>query len=124
MKNKLILALISLTLTSSAVFSLTLAQDFLIKFSSCTKSFTDDGKKITAILGWTNRKCQYKEMSARSTVTCSFTNQELKEIVNELKSKNTTGIADLQSGKKYMQKEEICKIEKSRFFPDDSEEEY
>ena len=122
MKNKLILTLITLTMTSSIVFSLTLAQEFILKFSTCTKSFTDDGKKITAILGWSNRKCQYKEMSARNTITCSFTNAELKEITNELKSKNITGIAELQSGKKYLQSEEICKVEKSKFFPDESEE--
>ena len=122
MKNKLILIPLLITLLAvSKAFSLDPAIDFLNKFSACSKSYTDNGKKITVILGWMNRECHYTEITAQKTVNCTFDKNQLTEISRELRTKKHIGISDLETGKKYFSDREICRTKNNKFFNDDSE---
>lgn len=124
MKNKLTLILLILAIFSIGVAqSIDPAMDFLNKFSTCSKSHTDNGRKITVIMGIMNRECHYTEITAQKTVTCTFDKNQISEIARELRIKKHIGISELESGKKYFADRTVCKKKNNLFFSDGSEEE-
>ena len=63
-------------------------QEFIENFSNCNEYISDDGYKITAILGWTNRKCYITEITHKQTLTCAYKFLELQDVVEIMKEHN------------------------------------
>ena len=63
-------------------------QDFIYNFENCNQYISDDGYKITAILGWSNRKCYITEITHRQTLTCAFKLLELQDVIRLMKENN------------------------------------
>ena len=63
-------------------------QEFIENFANCNEYVSDDGYKITAILGWTNRKCYITEITHKQTLTCGFKFLELQDVLEIAKEKD------------------------------------
>ena len=63
-------------------------QEFIENFSNCNEYVSDDGYKITAILGWTNRKCYITEITHKQTLTCAYKTLELEDVIEIMKEKD------------------------------------
>ena len=90
------------------------SQEFIKKFSTCSY-FVDNGeKRISAILGWSTRRCYYKEITHLEDVTCGFKQLELQNVANAMKKENydhTKGITSLKTIDNYLYfSPEICNI--------------
>lgn len=91
------------------------SQEFLKNFSTCTNWVDNGEKRISIILGWSSRKCYYKEISHKQLVSCAFKQLELQDMVNIMKRENfdyTQGITSLKTADKYLlYSPDVCKIE-------------
>ena len=63
-------------------------KEFIENLANCNEYVSDDGYKITAILGWTNRKCYITEITHKQTLTCGYKLLELQDLVEMIKEKN------------------------------------
>ncbi|MBQ4646213.1 MAG: hypothetical protein IJB79_02580 [Candidatus Gastranaerophilales bacterium] len=111
--KKIILAttLILFSLTSQKAFCEIEPLEFIQKFSTCSYFIDNNERKIQAILGWSNRRCYYKELNYKGELTCSFKQLELNEVVKTMKQENfdyTKGIDSLEAIRKYLDSPEHC----------------
>ena len=69
--------------------------------------------RIHVMLGWSNRKCYYKEFSANQEVICGFKVLELQDISKMMIQQNFVpdkGITSLKPASKYFSDSNVCKI--------------
>ena len=58
---------------------------FIRCLSTCEQFAHDDGRKITMIMGWTNRKCYFQEITHNRTIMCGLKPVELMQFTKEIK---------------------------------------
>ena len=113
-KKLLIISLITFSaLVSTKGYAIS-SQDFIKKFSTCSYHVENSENRISAILGWSTRKCYYKEITHLETVTCGFKQLELQNVVNAMKKEkydHTKGITSLTSIDYYLNSPEVCTID-------------
>lgn len=114
--HQIILALIIyMTVALQAVYAENTAQ-FISNFSTCSKYLENGEKRISFVLGWSTRKCYYKEISTRETIICGFKTLELEDLIKKMKSegyKVENGLSTLKGAKKYLENREVCQVEMS-----------
>ena len=81
----IVLATILFIGVSAKAVSYSLTAHFLRCLSTCEKFTHDDGRKITVIMGWTNRKCYFKEITHNRTIMCALKPMELAHFTEEIK---------------------------------------
>lgn len=88
-------------------------QNFAHNFSLCNRSTYTYENKIYLILGWANRKCYYKEISAKKELICGFKTLELQEVAASLKNGSFNlynGITSSSAGSKYALNPLVCTV--------------
>ena len=96
------------------------SQEFIKNFSTCTKWIDNGEKRISLIMGWSTRRCYYKEISFSEEVFCGFKQLELQDMANIMRKENfdhTKGITSLKGADNYLYySPDICKIVKKNFY--------
>ena len=89
-----------------------LTTHFLRCLSSCEQFSHDDGRKITMILGWTNRKCYFQEITHNRTIVCGLKPMELAHFTQEIKDEYdySKGLASIVRVRPYFKSEESCQV--------------
>lgn len=84
---------------------------YIKKFSNCSKYIYNTDNKISAILGWSARKCYYQEFSGLEQISCAFKMKELQDISRAMKKEKynyKNGFSSLSDAKLYLNSSEIC----------------
>ena len=110
----IILALIIYLTVNSQAFCAENTEQFINNFSTCSKYLENGERRISFVLGWSARKCYYKEMSSKETIICGLKTLELEDLIKIMKKENyqvENGIRSLKGARKYMEKEDICQVQ-------------
>lgn len=107
MKKPILLITISIifSLLSIKAYCNNNLQTFINHFSTCSGWVNNDERRVSVILGWSDRRCYYKEISHKEEITCGFKQLELEEMINIMKKENfdyTKGLNSLQGAKKFL----------------------
>ena len=87
------------------------SNNFIQNFSKCNNYVENHDNKIFMILGWSNRRCYYKEVSYKEELTCSFKTLELQSLINSMKKENYNhkkGLRSLEAASNYVNSPEYC----------------
>lgn len=87
---------------------------FINNFSTCSKYLENGERRISFVLGWSTRKCYYKEISSKETIVCGFKTLELEDLIKKMKSENyqvENGLSSLRGARKYLEDREVCQVE-------------
>ena len=79
---------------------------FINNFSTCSKYLENGERRISFVLGWSTRKCYYKEISSKETIICGFKTLELEDLIKKMKSENyqvENGLSSLRGARKYLE---------------------
>lgn len=115
MRKRLLIvsAAISLMGFGAKAISYSVGAHFLDCLSSCEKFAHDDGRKITVIMGWTNRKCYFQEITHNRTIMCALKPAELSNFTEEIKKENfdfNVGLTSVTRIKPYFQSLDTCTV--------------
>ena len=105
--------IISLLMNSSAYCEENSYQEFINNFSACKESIYVGQRSVSFVLGWSNRKCAYKELSHREIIRCDFKELQMNDLKNGMKISDYSpeiGIKSLPQAQKYLEMEDVCKI--------------
>lgn len=92
-------------------------EEFLQNLSSCNYHIDINDNGIFMILGWSNRRCYYKEVGYKEELSCSFKILELEDLINIMRNENyyyTKGLKNLKGAQKYVKSPNYCSITKSK----------
>ena len=119
-KYVLIILAIVLCIRFSANAAVNLSALFIRHLSTCEQFSHDDGRKITMILGWTNRKCYFQEITHNRTIMCGLSPIELMQFTQEIKGEYeySKGLASIARVRPYFKSQDTC-IVKTRI-PDET----
>lgn len=98
---------------SAKAISYSISAHFLNCLSTCEKFAHDDGRKITVIMGWTNRKCYFQEITHNRTIMCALKPMELSNFTEEIKKENfdyNIGLTSVKRIKPYFQSLDTCTV--------------
>ena len=104
-------------LLSIKAFCQTNSDNFIKNFSTCTTFLNNGDNKIQIILGWSNRRCYYKEISIKEELKCGFKILELQEISKamiEEKFDPINGLSTLNALQKYIPVSDTCTLKKKQ----------
>ena len=112
MNRKILLsALVFGLFISAKAFCEISPEAYMKKFSNCSKYIYNADNKISAILGWSARKCYYQEFSGVEEINCAFKTNELKDISSAMKKERydyKKGLSSLEGAKTYLNSQGIC----------------
>ena len=109
-----ILALIIYLTVNLQAFCAENTVQFINNFSTCSKYLENGERRISFVLGWSTRKCYYKEISSKETIICGFKTLELEDVVKKMKNEGyqvENGLSSLKGAKKYLENREVCQVE-------------
>ena len=109
----IVLATILFIGVTTKAISYSLSAHFLRCLSTCEKFSHDDGRKITVIMGWTNRKCYFQEITHNRTIMCALKPLELAHFTEEIKKENfdyNKGLASAVRIRPYFQSLDTCTV--------------
>ena len=109
-KYVFIIFTIALFIGFSANAAVNLSAVFLRNLSTCEHFSHDDGRKITMILGWTNRKCYFQEITHNRTIMCGLSPLELMNFTQEIKGEYdySKGLASIARVRPYFKSQDTC----------------
>lgn len=112
MKKRILLSTLICGLLFSAKGFCAISNDsYIKKFSNCTKHVYNVDNKISAILGWSARKCYYQEFSGVEEISCAFKTKELQDITYAMKKERydyKKGLSSLKGAKNYLETPDVC----------------
>ena len=109
-KYVFIILAIALCVSISAKAASNLSAHFLRCLSTCEHFTHDDGRKITMIMGWANRKCYFQEITHNRTIMCGLKPIELMQFTQEIKGEfeYSKGLASIARVRPYFQSQDTC----------------
>ena len=89
-----------------------LSSYFIHCLYNCKQFTHDDGRKITVIMGWANRKCYFKEITHNRTISCALRPLELEHFTSEVQKQfdYTEGLASAVKAKPYFLSKDTCTV--------------
>ena len=109
----IVLATILFVGVTTKAISYSLSSHFIKCLSTCEHFTHDDGRKITVIMGWTNRKCYFQEITHNRTIMCALKPMELAHFTEEIKKENfdySKGLASAKRIRPYFQSLDTCTV--------------
>ena len=88
-------------------------QSFIDNFSTCKESIYVGERAISFVLGWSNRRCVYREHSHKQRIMCHFRQEHLTELKNAMQISDYSperGLFSLYQAEKYLDSKEICSV--------------
>ena len=88
---------------------------FIKNFSTCTNFLNNEENRIQIMLGWSNRRCYYKEITIKEELLCGFKTLQLQEITEAMLEENYNPVDNLSTLKalqKYIHAKDTCIIKK------------
>ncbi|MBQ8634978.1 hypothetical protein IJ425_02345 [bacterium] len=109
----IVLAAIFFVGVTAKAISYSLSTHFIDCLSTCEKFTHDDGRKITVIMGWTNRKCYFQEITHNRTIMCALKPLELAHFTQEIRKEHfdyDKGLVSAVRVRPYFQSLDTCTV--------------
>lgn len=118
MKNSILIsALVISLLLSTKAYCQNNTQKFMQNLATCSEYLNNNDNKIQIILGWSSRKCYFKEIGAKEEVFCGLKLLELKKLIENLNNETNfdikKGLTSSEAINEYI-KNSMCSVKEKR----------
>ena len=86
---------------------------FIKNFSTCTNFLNNEENRIQIMLGWSNRRCYYKEITVKEELKCGFKILELQEVSKAMSTEKYSpdkNLSSLKALQKYLPVSDTCSL--------------